>query len=237
MKCPGQDTLYWKPGAIYEVPCPECGAGVEFFKDDTLRKCPKCGHAFVNPKMDFGCAAYCPHAAQCIGTLPEEFIQKSEDLFKDRVAIEMKRFFKSDFKRIQRAIRLARHAERIALSEGGNPAVVLCAAYLGTVSRAEAEKSSGPAPKPELSASAKAILEKLGAGQELVDEVGSILSHDPVAPASPLNARILHDADQLAHLEDEKKAGDFSAETALAQTQNRFFTDSGRTAAEAILRA
>lgn len=230
MKCPGQDTLYWKPGAIYEVACPECGAGVEFFKDDTLRKCPKCGHPFVNPKMDFGCAAYCPHAAQCIGTLPEEFIQKSEDLFKDRVAIEMKKFFKSDFKRIQRTIRLARHAERIALSEGGNPAVVLCAAYLGAISKAE-----GGSSKPELSPGAKAILEKLGAGQELVDEVGAIISHDPVAPASPLNARILHDADQLAHLEDEKKAGDFSAETALAQIRDRFFTESGRTVAEAAL--
>ena len=59
MKCPGQDTQYWKPGAIFEEKCPECGAAVEFFKDDTTRKCPKCGHRFLNPKLDFGCAAYC----------------------------------------------------------------------------------------------------------------------------------------------------------------------------------
>ncbi len=71
MKCPGQDLQYWKPGAIYEAGCPRCGRAVEFFKDDTARTCPGCGHRFVNPQMDFGCAAYCPFAEQCLGTLPE----------------------------------------------------------------------------------------------------------------------------------------------------------------------
>jgi hypothetical protein len=99
MKCPGQDTLYWKPGAIFEAKCPKCGNAVEFFKDDTSRKCDKCGHRFVNPDMDFGCAAYCPYAEQCIGDLPPELIAQKEDLLKDRVAIEMKRYFKNDFKR------------------------------------------------------------------------------------------------------------------------------------------
>jgi hypothetical protein len=31
MKCPGQDSQYWKPGAIFETKCPKCGAEVEFF--------------------------------------------------------------------------------------------------------------------------------------------------------------------------------------------------------------
>jgi|GEM_PF-6526355 len=35
MKCPGQDSRYWKPGAIFGAKCPECGGEVEFFKDDT----------------------------------------------------------------------------------------------------------------------------------------------------------------------------------------------------------
>jgi len=53
MKCPGQDTLYWNEEAIYNARCPECDQPVEFFKDDTTRKCPSCGHRFLNPKMDF----------------------------------------------------------------------------------------------------------------------------------------------------------------------------------------
>ena len=106
MKCPGQDTQYWKPGAIYEVKCPEYSHEVEFFKDDTTRKCGHCGHRFVNPKMDFGCAAYCPYAEQCLGTLPEEVVSQKADLLKERVAIEMKRYFGRDFKRIGHASRV-----------------------------------------------------------------------------------------------------------------------------------
>ena len=117
MKCPGQDTQYWKPGAIFEVKCPECGHVVEFFKDDTNRRCIKCGHRFVNPEMDFGCASYCQYAEQCLGTLPPELLAQKEDLLKDRVAIEMKRYFKNDFKRIGHATRVARYAEKIGKYE------------------------------------------------------------------------------------------------------------------------
>ena len=107
MKCPGQDSQYWKPGAIFETKCPKCGAEVEFFKDDSMRRCAKCGHKFLNPSLDFGCASYCQYAEQCIGNLPPELIAQKEDLLKDRVAIEMKRYFKNDFKRIGHASRVA----------------------------------------------------------------------------------------------------------------------------------
>lgn len=36
MKCPGQDRRYWKPGDIFDVECPQCGNGVEFFKDEVI---------------------------------------------------------------------------------------------------------------------------------------------------------------------------------------------------------
>ena len=120
MKCPGQDTQYWKPGAIYEAKCPECNHDVEFFKDDTTRKCGNCSHRFVNPHMDFGCASYCQYAEQCIGNLPPELLAQKENLLNDRVAIEMKRYFKNDFKRIGHASRVARYAEQIGKLEGGN---------------------------------------------------------------------------------------------------------------------
>jgi len=71
MKCPGQDSRYWRPGAIFDVKCPGCGHMIEFFKDDTRRRCPNCGQEVPNPEMDFGCAAYCPYAEHCLGALPE----------------------------------------------------------------------------------------------------------------------------------------------------------------------
>ena len=143
MKCPGQDTQYWDAEAIFEAKCPECGHVVEFFKDDTTRKCNGCGHRFVNPKMDFGCAAYCQYAEQCVGDLPPELLAQKEDLLKDRVAIEMKRTFKTDFKRIGHATRVARYAERIGKSEGANMAVVLSAAYLHDIGIHIAEQKHG----------------------------------------------------------------------------------------------
>ncbi len=63
--CPGQNTAHWKPGDIFEVPCVACGTPVEFFKDDSSRKCSGCGLRFRNPRLDVGCAQWCPYAEQC----------------------------------------------------------------------------------------------------------------------------------------------------------------------------
>jgi hypothetical protein len=49
--------------------------------------------------MDFGCAAYCQYTEQCIGNLPLELIAQKENLFKDRVAIEMKKIFWEKFQK------------------------------------------------------------------------------------------------------------------------------------------
>jgi HD superfamily phosphodiesterase len=233
MKCPGQDTLYWKPGAIYEVPCPQCGAKVEFFKDDTARKCPKCQHRFVNPNMDFGCAAYCQYAEQCIGTLPEEFLEQKEDLLKDRVAIEMKRYFKSDFKRIGHATRVARHAERINRTEGGNPAVVLCAAYLHDIGIVLAKKkynsSAARYQEQEGPAVAREILERLGAKAPLVDEVCDIVGHHHHPRGEEtLNFKVLYDADLIANLEDARKENGIASEKIESMIAKKFFTAAGR---------
>jgi len=91
MKCPGQDTRYWKPDSIFEIDCPNCGHTIEFFKDDTTRICPSCGQKIRNPKIDLGCAQYCPYAKQCLG----EF--KKIDINEDQKLLEIKTItFKSN---------------------------------------------------------------------------------------------------------------------------------------------
>ncbi len=85
MKCPGQDTRYWKEDAIFEIECPYCGTLIEFFKDDTVRKCPSCKKSVPNPRMDFGCAAYCRYAEICLGELPPELILKRSELLREKV--------------------------------------------------------------------------------------------------------------------------------------------------------
>ena len=66
MKCPGQDTRYWKPGDTFEVRCPGCGRAVEFFRDDVRREC-SCGRVIANPKLDLACAEWCRKAEECLG--------------------------------------------------------------------------------------------------------------------------------------------------------------------------
>ena len=71
-RCPGQDLRVWKPEDIYDVLCPFCGEEIEFWKDEPVRPCPKCHKDVRNPKIDTGCAEWCKHAEECLGTLKEK---------------------------------------------------------------------------------------------------------------------------------------------------------------------
>jgi DNA-binding transcriptional ArsR family regulator len=209
---------------------------VEFFKDDTARKCGRCGHRFVNPQMDFGCAAYCPYAEQCLGTLPDGLAAQKENLLKDRVAVEMKRYFRNDFKRIGRAGRVARHAERIGKGEKGNLAVILAAAYLHGVG--SADHSGGPEAAAEGraetsgSAVARDILAKLGAREDLIVEVCDIVARlGRSRPAESVNFRVVYDADVLESLDEQYKKGALNADQLAERIEHSFMTASGRLAA------
>lgn len=241
MKCPGQDSRYWKPGAIFEVKCPECGNEVEFFKDDTTRLCKKCGHRFVNPEMDFGCASYCPYAEQCLGDLPPELLAERDDLLKDRVAIEMKRYFGQDFKRIGRAANVARYAERIVKEEKGNPAVVLCAAYLHDIGIHEAERKYNSTAvqhhQKEGPPIARDILTRLGTREELIEEVCDIIGHHHhPGNKETLNFKIVYDADLIVNLRERQKDGEIEREKLSEIIEKKMLTDAGkRLAREALL--
>ncbi|MEJ2588618.1 MAG: HD domain-containing protein [Deltaproteobacteria bacterium] len=224
MKCPGQDSRYWKPDAIFEAKCPECGNDVEFFKDDTTRKCKKCGHRFLNPGLDFGCAAYCKYAEQCIGNLPPELIAQKDDLLKDRVAIEMKRHFKKDFKRIGHAGRVARYAEEIGKKEQGDMAVILVAAYLHDIGIQDKEDHEIEGPPI-----AREILERLDAQEALIDEVCDIIRHHHhPTDGDSVNFKCLYDADLLANLEERQKETPMDPGELTGIIHTSFLTDTGR---------
>jgi hypothetical protein len=240
MKCPGQDSRYWKPGAIFEARCPKCGSDIEFFKDDTTRLCKKCGHRLVNPEMDFGCASYCQYAEQCVGSLPPELLAQKENLLKDRVAIEMKRYFQQDFKRIGRATRVARYAEKIGKKEGGNLAVVLTAAYLYQIGIKEAEArkqrdivSDHDAEGPPV---ARQILTKLGARDELIEEVCHIVAHRHRAkPGNSINHRVVYDADVIVNLEERENNTPKGSEMLAGEIETLLLTEAGKNLAREVL--
>jgi putative nucleotidyltransferase with HDIG domain len=240
MKCPGQDSRYWKPGAIFETKCPKCGSEVEFFKDDSTRRCGSCGHKFLNPSLDFGCASYCQYAEQCIGNLPPELVGQKEDLLKDRVAIEMKRYFRNDFKRIGHASRVARYAERIGKQERANLAVVLTAAYLHDIGMQEAERKHQASPalyhEEEGLSVAVEMLQRLGAKHELMDEVVEIIAHHHhPRPEETVNFKCVYDADLIANLEEDHKESPFEPEEWSRTLEESFLTESGKKLAGEIL--
>jgi len=240
MKCPGQDSRYWRPGSIFEAKCPKCGHEVEFFKDDATRICKQCGHRFLNPDLDFGCASYCQYADQCIGNLPPELIEQREGLLKERVAIEMKKYFKKDFKRIGHAGRVARYAEKLGKAEGGNLAVILPAAYLHDIGIKEAEqKTQGEADKYHGQLGepiAKEILTKLGAKEGLVNEVCDIVArHQQPGDQENLHFKVVYDADLIVNIEEKIKDQNVTTEWVEKIINHSFLTDSGRVLAREVL--
>jgi len=242
MKCPGQDSRYWKPGSIFEAECPKCGNVIEFFKDDPTRTCKKCGHRLLNPQLDFGCASYCQYAEQCVGNLPPEVLAQKEDLLKDRVAIEMKRYFRTDFKRIGHASRVARYAEEIGRAEGGNLAVILSAAYLHDIGIKESErKYNSSAPRyqhQEGPPVAREILVKLGAQEKLIDEVCDIVGHHHTPrKEETVNFKAVYDADLIVNLEEERKDGREDREKIQRIIEKAALTETGRELAKKILLA
>ncbi len=179
MKCPGQDTRYWKEDAIFEVKCPHCGTAVEFFKDDTSRPCPGCGKRLPNPRLDFGCAAYCPYAEQCLGALPPELQEKQRAVFKDRIEAEVLSRLGDEAARTLR-MRL-KFAEQIALEEGAKLPIVLAAACLVEFEEDPAE-----------------FLKDLNIPQGMRQEILEALRDDAL-----LEAKVVRDATLLAREEKE----------------------------------
>lgn len=242
MKCPGQDSRYWKPDAIFETTCPQCKKPVEFFRDDPTRKCPSCGHRFANPEMDFGCAAYCKFADQCIGSLPPELVAQRENLLKDRIAIEMKKYFGKDFKRIGHATKVARYAEQIGRAEEGNMAVILASAYLHDIGIHEAERkydsTAAKYQEAEGPPIARAILEKLGASADLIEEVCDIIGrHHHPGKEETLNFKVLYDADRIVNIEEAHKKSPLPADKIQNMIDKEFLTRSGReTATDALMK-
>ncbi len=239
MQCPGQDSRYWKPGDIFEIACPRCDNVIEFFKDEPVRKCKKCGHRFVNPKMNFGCASYCKFADQCLGDLPPELLAERQDLLKDMVAVEMKRYFHSDFKRIGHATKVARFAERILQEEGGDPAVVLCAAYLHDIGIkvAEEKHQSAAAKYQELEgpAVAREILAKLSAEEDLIEEVCDIVGHHHhPREEETKNFKAVYDADLIVNMEERHKESPLEPAKLVSWIDKAFLTPRGQSLARGL---
>jgi hypothetical protein len=205
-KCPGQDTRFWKPDDVYSIECPKCGNSVEFFKDDIRRRCKKCGHMFINPRMDLGCARWCQYADQCVGAIGKEE-------FKEIITLAMKEHLGGDKERIDNALKVLRFAEDILEKEEGNPKVVIAAALLHDIGIHEAKKkpegAKGSDQEKDRPPIVRGILERSGSKEEVIEEVRQIIEsyHHP-EKIDTLNSKIVYDAVQLINFRGEKDVED-----------------------------
>jgi len=209
MRCPGQDTRYWKPGDIFEVPCPVCNKPVEFFKDEGARRCPSCGFKFKNPKIDLACAEWCPQASACLAGIPGvEGGRLDQTTLARRLIEEMKKVFGKDYKRIGHALMVYEYAKELFQCEGGNPRVVFGAAILHDIGIQEAERkynsSSGKYQEIEGPPVARKILEELKVSSEEIEHICKIIAnHHTARDIDTLEFRILWDADWLVNIPEE----------------------------------
>jgi hypothetical protein len=191
IKCPGQDTRFWKPDDIFTVECPKCGAEIEFFKDDTRRRCAWCGHLFYNPKIELGCAEWCQFADKCVPELVQE--RKAMQTFKERLRERALALAAGDPDLEARLDRSLALAIDLLKAEGGDPKVVFAAILLQMVDLDQArELLAELETEPEITES---ILEVLGGdkgngdiNRHLYEDVLALMARDPgVIP--PLHTR------------------------------------------------
>ena len=232
-RCPGQDTRYWTPDDIFEIPCPHCGDEMEFFKDDPALTCRSCQREVRNPRIDLGCAKWCEFAGECLEQLPGD----PEGLAPlcERLIEKMKSVFGDDQRRIDHALAVLRHADTIMESEKTDPEkdisalVVRAAAILHDIGILEAERkhgsSSGPLQELEGPPIARRILEDLGVDPEAVDHVCQIVAnHHSARDIDTPEFRIVWDADWLVNIPDEFDTAD---KARIARLVDRVFKTQG----------
>jgi hypothetical protein len=227
-KCPGQDTRFWKPNDVYNVECPKCSKPVEFFKDDIRRRCKECGHMFINPKLNLGCARWCQYADQCVGAIGKEE-------FKEIITLAMKEHCIGDKEKIDNALKVLRFVENILEHEEGNPKVVIAAGLLYDIGLQEIEKKPERAKKSDqakdILPTVRDILERSGSKPDIIEEVCHIIeNHHHHENSNTLNSKIVYDAVQLFNLRDKYDSKD---KEKLKKIINKiFFTTAGKKMAE-----
>ena len=161
---------------MFEIPCPHCGQTLEFFKDDSQRACKGCGHKVLNPKIDFGCASYCPYAEQCLGALPPELAAKQGNLLRDKLTTALRRALIGCEEEFQRRVELADRAEELCREQAVNTPAVVAATLLHDLPQAEE------------------LLDRLGLDAELAGQIQQLLDQDESEPSLATALSLLRQA-------------------------------------------
>ena len=183
--CPGQDTRFWRPEDVFEVPCVSCGGLLEFFKDDVFRRCRGCGRRVENPKFSLGCAQWCEHAKACLGYDPAEtgLTGPGGESLVDRVVETLGKELGDDRAGLSAAVGACEFAREIVGSLDADPKSVILAALLA---RATASRGSDWA---------KSLLENSGVHWSVADRAAALCARaSGKTPPETADDRAISDA-------------------------------------------
>lgn len=214
--CPGQDTRYWRPDDIFDINCGNCGAAVEFFKDDVHRRCHKCGTLVQNPKITLGCAQWCEHAKECLGYDPKELVAEAgeESSRFENLLSAVKQELVHDPEALGSRIAVVDEVEELLREEKAERKLLLSAALLGGLDSEVAQR----------------LLEGAGFDSRIGTELGEL---DGASRLHETERQLLLDARRLVELRRRLKdaQGSLDESTAL----DRFETAPGRKRAKTLL--
>lgn len=239
MKCPGQDPRYWTDDVVSDVPCPNCGRAVEFFRDESSARCPHCGHRFRNPNLDLACAQWCAYAEECLGYAPDRLQEKSPPssgpgALASRLIGAVKEAYEARQDRLAHALLVFQHAKELVSKEGGDPRVVLAAALLLEIDR-ETSRETGPADKTEETGPLPLaqILRHMRLDDATIEQVGRIVAaFGRRARLDSPEFAVVRDADLLARLTERRDRFDRLPE----QIEHQLSTQTAKQRARALFK-
>ncbi|QGP92474.1 hypothetical protein MGLY_18560 [Neomoorella glycerini] len=190
-RCPGQDRRYWKPGDIFEEPCPHCGGLIEFWKDDVNLRCPHCRKLVTNPRFDPGCAAWCSYASKCLGEMAAVY-QRQPRVIRDKLEVEARKMLFNQRELLNLALKAAGFAEKIAREEGVQPLVAIAACLFYDLG-AGGEKAGN-------AALAREIMTRVGLERDIIEQAVKIIAAGETVLDDPA-WQVVQDARRLAETE------------------------------------
>jgi hypothetical protein len=166
------------------------------FKDEGSGRCPRCGHRFANPGVQFGCAQWCAMAAQCTGEVATLSAGAPPSPPAVRLIQRIEIELKDDLGRLARALRAFQYAKELAAREGGDPQVIVAASLLlELVAGGRARSASEGSPIPAI----RTILQDAGIEPEACRRILAIVAALQTGPqCAEAEAAAVADAYRLA---------------------------------------
>jgi hypothetical protein len=239
MKCPGQDRGYWSGDRVFELPCPGCGSAVEFFRDESTRRCGHCGYRLNNPRVSLDCASWCEQAESCMGISRSggAVLGQGETALSGRLIHALEDALGNDSARLSKALLVFQHAKELASAAGIDPRVVLPAALLLEIGEEVPAAPIAPGLPPRdatgAASTADGILSGVGLDGETIGGVCSLLAAYRARPlADTVEEGLLNDARWLARLTEE--GGQQESDRLEAILASEFRTEAGKARARSL---